>query len=619
MATTHTHDLPPADSDDRPSTLLGVAARKLVGNDDPNAFADWFADAAPALMPELFARAVDPPQFARVLARGLYGVTPLPDHGYVPQRLPRPGRNEPCFCGSGRKYKHCCEQFDNTMPFPEVNMLRYVLDATPRGAFAALPASRVNVDAVADTAHQWNEENREREAVALLEPWFAGAGPLPGRLEMLFDLLMDAYLALDKPRKRTALIETVLARGDRQMQCAAWQRRAVMTADRGEHDAALGAFREAQRLNPDDPSLTHLEITLLIGAGRLQQARERARFWITRAQRDRDFPPELLALLRRVADDPAAAMFDVAQRRVPALGILRELLRAAPPPALHHDLDLDADGVGCLRVQPALAKAEAKWRKQFAQSKPSLTMLGESDGNAVFDAGRWLPLLEGEPLLWQSFDVLDDLAMAVHGAGVLGAEHALLLPLLDRAAALLRLHVESASVRRLPWGFLENRPALRSVAARLQHALDEDDRPTALRLAEWLVRELNPDDNHGWRGALMRLYVQSDRFDDAIALAQRYPDDFAELTLTHVLALYCAGRSDEAATALRAAAAEHPRAVKMLLADTAKRPKSGEFGVAVGGDEEAWLYREAHRELWRQRGALDWAAQVLAAKRGRRR
>ena len=20
----------------------------------------------------------------------------------------RPGRNEPCFCGSGRKYKHCC-------------------------------------------------------------------------------------------------------------------------------------------------------------------------------------------------------------------------------------------------------------------------------------------------------------------------------------------------------------------------------------------------------------------------------------------------------------------------------------------------------------------------------
>jgi hypothetical protein len=24
------------------------------------------------------------------------------------QTSPRPGRNEPCFCGSGRKYKQCC-------------------------------------------------------------------------------------------------------------------------------------------------------------------------------------------------------------------------------------------------------------------------------------------------------------------------------------------------------------------------------------------------------------------------------------------------------------------------------------------------------------------------------
>ena len=24
------------------------------------------------------------------------------------QNIARPGRNEPCHCGSGRKYKHCC-------------------------------------------------------------------------------------------------------------------------------------------------------------------------------------------------------------------------------------------------------------------------------------------------------------------------------------------------------------------------------------------------------------------------------------------------------------------------------------------------------------------------------
>ncbi len=26
----------------------------------------------------------------------------------APKTTARPGRNDPCYCGSGRKYKHCC-------------------------------------------------------------------------------------------------------------------------------------------------------------------------------------------------------------------------------------------------------------------------------------------------------------------------------------------------------------------------------------------------------------------------------------------------------------------------------------------------------------------------------
>lgn len=29
----------------------------------------------------------------------------------------RPGRNDPCSCGSGRKYKHCCESHSRRMSF----------------------------------------------------------------------------------------------------------------------------------------------------------------------------------------------------------------------------------------------------------------------------------------------------------------------------------------------------------------------------------------------------------------------------------------------------------------------------------------------------------------------
>jgi hypothetical protein len=28
---------------------------------------------------------------------------------------PKPGRNEPCHCGSGRKYKHCCLEKDEAL------------------------------------------------------------------------------------------------------------------------------------------------------------------------------------------------------------------------------------------------------------------------------------------------------------------------------------------------------------------------------------------------------------------------------------------------------------------------------------------------------------------------
>jgi tetratricopeptide (TPR) repeat protein len=600
--------------------LFRASARRLLDDDDPAAFADWFETAAPTLLPQLFGQAIEPSRLARLLARHLYGITPLPRHGYVTQRLPAPGRNDPCICGSGRKYEQCCQPFDGQVPLPEVNMLRYVLDVSPRAVFAELPASKVLIDAVADAARQWSDEGRDRDAVALLEPWFAPGRPLDGRLSILFDALMDAYLELEKPRKRQQLIETVLERGDSELKCTALQRRAVMAADRGDYDAALAAFREAQRMHPDDPSHTHLEISLLIGAGRLQEARERARFWLARAQRDRDFPPLLLDLLRRAAEDPAAAMLEAQEHSVPGLAALRSAMAKLPPPQLRHEVRLDAEKVGHLEPQPALAKAEAKWRQQFPQAKPALTVLSEYNADAFDHSNRWLALLQREPQLWDSFDVLDDLAMAVHGIRLLGIEQTIELPLLDRAVELLRQHVEASGARQLPWGFLENRPALRCVAARAQYALDHHDADTAIRLSQWLVDELNPNDNHGLRGALMRLYVAAGRYDDAIALGQRYPDDFAELTLTHVLALYCAGRADEAAAALRAAARKHSRAVKMLLAERARQPRErGAFGIRVGGDEEAWLYRQEHRALWEERGALAWATALLGSRTPRRR
>ena len=46
-------------------------------------------------------------------APGMYGDLPTvvdawKKYGHLERRQKEPGRNDPCWCGSGRKYKKCC-------------------------------------------------------------------------------------------------------------------------------------------------------------------------------------------------------------------------------------------------------------------------------------------------------------------------------------------------------------------------------------------------------------------------------------------------------------------------------------------------------------------------------
>ena len=59
-------------------------------------------------------------------------------------------------------------------------------------------------------------------------------------------------------------------------------------ADQNGHINATLTFREAQRVDPDNPSHAALELTLLVSRGEIEQARERARFWLARLERLRD-------------------------------------------------------------------------------------------------------------------------------------------------------------------------------------------------------------------------------------------------------------------------------------------------------------------------------------------
>jgi hypothetical protein len=67
------------------------------------------------------------------------------------------GRNDPCPCGSGKKYKHCCERkavVQPTLPAAELNTLGSLFQA---GQFADVEQrARVLTQTYGDDATLWN-------------------------------------------------------------------------------------------------------------------------------------------------------------------------------------------------------------------------------------------------------------------------------------------------------------------------------------------------------------------------------------------------------------------------------------------------------------------------------
>ena len=78
------------------------------------------------------------------------------------------------------------------------------------------------------------------------------------------DMLLGAYLDTHAPRKKQKFIEALKAAPDKTLASAGWQRQTTVLSDRGDYAGAWAAFREAQRLTPNEPALSHLEVLVLV-------------------------------------------------------------------------------------------------------------------------------------------------------------------------------------------------------------------------------------------------------------------------------------------------------------------------------------------------------------------
>lgn len=591
------------DANDDLSFLLDRSAAFILKSEDADAFLRWFGESAQRIAPGFFAPLTNHDalhSFKAFFARYIWNRTALPGNHFRPRPLPKPERNAPCPCGSGRKYKQCClkTEPDHDL-FPNLSLLPFVLDNLTAKQRAALPYEYLSPEELEHVARQWMGEGRAQDAAKLLEGLFADIDQRDERAEPAFDCLLDCYDELGNPLKKKKLLERGSAAHNKRIRAAAMQRRCCILADHQEYAEAWALFQELQRLTPDDLALSHLEITMLLGQGEKQRAAERARFWVARLSRDKDFSHgPLIEFLRGVAQGKVAeAMTGIARSFGSSGEGLVALVEHLPLPECHYTLNPFDGSAGPLLPDNKLQSLIAQWE---AHCEYALEM--EDD----------IEWLERNTLAWQSFEILDDWLAAVEDARISrGFEEVVLLPVSRHAEALLRMILAryQAAELKFEWGWHENRPALSMLQRlvgmlRLTHNAAE-----AVRVAEWMVLTLNPNDNQGMRDHLMHDYLRLNRVKDALVLAERYSGGMGAMQYGTALALFMDHQEQAAQGALKAARKHYPEITKMLLADKPKQPRLQDGLVRMGGKGEAWYYRQDNFDLWQTSGGLEWLRQ----------
>ncbi len=590
--------------------LLTDCVHHAVAADDADSFLQWVRrevgqrhpNALPAMLLEN-----EPEAALTLLGRVIWSAVPRPEHGYRPQPLPKPERNAPCVCGSAKKYKQCCQRLPAPPTLDSEQIWELALDAfSPQQLKQALAAKVVPPVALGEIARREMATAGPRRAVELLEEVFQG--PLK-RLDLRYGLalttLVDAYQELGLEQERRELLHRVTREARKDLAAEAWQRLAGIAADDGDFAAAGKAIEQAIRLDPDDPTLPFMEVSVLVQAGELLHAQQRAQYWLARWRRSGEATDELIELLEELAQDPTAAIIKAGAEDMPLMGDLWledwvESIEPRPLPAY--------------RLEPAGSADE------YAIQEPvGIAQLGRAwleACEAVDAPDRLQEFLEQHPQAGDSLLVLDDLGEMIERGDFWLDEYLeqdLSLRLAQRGRAIVEAALRQAPAAvRLPWAILDNRSALGLL---MRECLAYEAHSPQRRAGLERLLELNPNDNAGMRALLMNELLGAGMDAQALALAERYPDDLlVELLYGRVLALYRSGRRDEAEAALLAAHQRFPHVRRYLSFKRVAQPEVAPYSFTVGGEDQAWLYREDMRAVWASvPGLLEWVRKKTSA------
>jgi len=565
------------------------------------------------------------PGFVNLLAREVWNVTPIPAKGFRYDPIPALGRNDKCSCGSGLKYKRCCIDLPR-LSFKGLSLWPHLLEYLPDNQVEkALATGRIPRDMYVLIASEWLEEDRPGKVVKLLQPLFEGSRKPNEHDGIALNVLCDALDALGHGNKKVKLLERVAKSGS-SVSSTAWQRLTTMRIDEDDLEGATIAFQNAMKANPNDPDLASLELILMISRGDGQDLiRERVKFWQRRLTAQGFEPDEpVMQFLDGATQDAQNAFAESIEGSLDeSFRILRKWIkevvceRALPAYrctelVLEEDEDPTNPRVnftnGILEGPDYLRVVEAGWKDVFPEDKPFSVELGAS--SAAWVEEQWLPFLLDTEEAADSLTILDDVLTILDGYARIdwmGVAQDVCEPILEHAYTIVRQTLDENAETILPWTVLDNRPGLRLLYRRAMHYRDTGREQLAKHASEELIR-INPNDNHGIRSLVINSYLRDGQNEKAIQLAQDYPSDvLIDVRFGEVLALYRMQRTKDAEYALRKSHYERPLVSKTLWRKRVKQPHLDFLGVTVGGEDEAWLYREEMRDVWASTsGALEW-------------
>ena len=253
--------------------FLNELAKRIVGGESLVAFSEWFVTTVyDAQRDPKDVTPIDD-QARRMLlaiARQFWSHMPRPTSHWRALPLPKIERNDPCYCGSGKKYKQCCAQFSSMrVPFESDVLFALALDCIEPDALTANDWVTLPPLALAQAATFWSERGDDERVAQVLGAYFSEHPKLDERSEPALDALYGALQTLGLEQERMALAIRLSEHKNKSLATTARCRHVVMLTDRGDFAAAWKIFEQAQRAHPTDPQLTHLEMMVLLSEGKV--------------------------------------------------------------------------------------------------------------------------------------------------------------------------------------------------------------------------------------------------------------------------------------------------------------------------------------------------------------